>query len=233
MTTQNTQAIEKLLTVAGALAERQLGDFNHHLFIASANRQSEAATQEIAAAEHGIATAEAALAAARLARLVAVRRLSTTQVQLQQLSAMLDGARRQLWSVCSSPDSHLIVAAATSYGERAHSLWLVHEDMKRLRTALESADSEMARASEDLDVHKTALSLALQHQAAAAQAASAVGPLIPVGMPGGLFALEQAVTDAAHELTGTVGEEIAYSYVCTSDLPVWNDMLAAASGGEV
>jgi len=46
--------------------------------------------------------------------------------------------------------------------------------------------------------------------------------------PGGLFELELAVTDAVHELIGTTGEQCAYSYVETKELPVWQEMVAAA-----
>lgn len=225
MTTSNTQ---NLIIAARALASLQRSDFAHHLAVTNAEMDRTKASQEIVDAEFGVATAEAALAAAKLARLVSQRRLSTSQLAMQQLAPPLGAARCQLWSVCSSPDEQLIVAAAKTYGDRAHNFWLAHQEIDRARTALEDADARLARATDDLEIYNTALRLAKEAQAAASEAyQNAHQGIVYPHQPDGLFKLEDAVTQAAHELTGTVGESFAYSYAYTADLPVWQDMLAA------
>lgn len=224
MTTSNTQ---NLIIAARALAARQRSDFAHHLAVTSAEADRSTASQEIVDAEFGIANAEAALAAAKLARLVSQRRLSTCELAMQQLASPLEEARRQLWSVCSSPDDQLIVAAAKTYGGCAHNFWLSHQEIKRARTSLEDADFAITRATDDLEVYKTALRLAKEAQAAASEAfQNAHQGIVYPHEPDGLFKLEAAVTDAAYELAGIVGEGFAYSYVYTADLPVWKEMEA-------
>lgn len=229
MTTSNTGNTQNLIIAARALAARQRCDFAHHLAVTEAEQKREKASQEIVDAEFGVAKAESALSSARLAKLVAQRRLSTAQLQMQQVAAPLEQARRQLWSVCSSPDEQLIVAAAKTYGECAQNFWLAHEQIDRSRTALATAEASISRAEGDLQVYNTALRLAREAQAAASESFQAAhqGIVYP-HQPAGLFTLESEVVDAALALTGSTGMGFAYSYVDTNELPVWQEMEANA-----
>lgn len=225
-TSTNTQ---NLIIAARALASRQRADFDYHTAIRASEEQRVQASQEIADAEFNIAQSEAALSAAKLAKLTSQRRLSTAQLQVQAIATPLEQARRQLWSVCSSPDEQLIVAAAKTYGDCARNFWLASEESKRLRAEFDDAEARITRAADDLEVHKTALRLAqAAHAAAGEMFQSANQNLLFDYQPNGLFELEHAVVNAAHELTGTTGQGFAFSYVDTKDLPVWAEMEASA-----
>ena len=154
------------------------------------------------------------------------------QSQHRLLYGPLEAARLHLWSVCSSPDEQVIVDAAKGYGELHHSFWLMRQEVDRARAGIADADARIVRAIEDHVVYSTALRVAREAEAAARMALSRVHDneqlRTAVHEPGGLFELELAVTDAVHELIGTTGEQFAYSYVETKELPVWQEMVAAA-----
>jgi hypothetical protein len=222
-TNSNTQ---QLIFAARALAERQRADFDLHVAVVAADQDRDRASQEISEADFGIATAQAALAAAQAHKLVVQRRLSSAQLHVQQLAQPLTEARRKLWSICSSPDEQLIVAAAQFYGSVVHDFFLANEESKRLRADLDDTEARITRASDDLEVCTTARRLALESLAAAEQARTA-GDL--VRETEALFVLEQAVVDAACALTGTSCETYAFSFVETCDLSVWKELEAAST----
>lgn len=220
------ESTANLLHAARALAACQRNDVVVHLAITNARQQGAEASQSIADAEFGLATAQAALSAARLDKLVKARRLSAAQLQHQQIAGNVETARRQLWSVCSSPDDQLIIAAAKTYGDVAHSFWLASREARRIRVELDEIEARITRAADDCEVYQVALTqAAARHAEAQAAEVNAHAGTVFSHQPSGLHELERAVTDAAHALTGTLGEQFAYSYVPTAELPVWPQLL--------
>ncbi len=230
MNTSNFSNTETLIVAARALAARQQQDLHFHVAIADAELQCSQTSGEVEQAEMALATAEAALAEARLAKLVAQRRLSTVQLQLQQVAPLVEAARQKLWGVCSSPDETVIVAAALAYGKQTHILWLAQRETAHAQTALDQAETSIARTEAEVQSCKAALRQCREAHIAASQAFQGAHENAVAINPGfDLFDLERAVADAAHELTGTLGERCAYSYVETKDLPVWQSLLDAAA----
>lgn len=229
MTTENSGKIQTLIIAARALAAHQRDEFNSHCAIVAAEQLQLTTSEQVAEAELAFTSAEAALASARLNKLVAQRRLSTVQLQLQQVAGSLAQARQHLWSVCSSDDEEFIVAAAVTYGDRTHSFWLIHQELAAARAALDQAEEGIASGVQHVDSCAAALNKARSANSAAGEAlfSAQQSACHPASL--GLFGLERAVADAAHALTGTTEEQFAYSYVNTQDLPVWKAMSDAAA----
>lgn len=218
----------KLIAAARALASHQRDEFAQHQALAALEQKRASAQRSIDDAEFNLATAQSALASARVKKLSLQRRLSSAQLAVQQLYEPLELSRRQLWSVCSDPDEQLIVASAKTYGECSRNYFLARAECEKSRSDLDETEAQIASASKDCEEHKAAVARAkvafLAIDDGFGKSRKGSRPVAP-----SLFDLERAVSDAAHELTGTDAEKLAYSFIETIDLPVWAKMQAEAS----
>lgn len=220
MTTQHDDPkTEKLLAAALALREYQLSFIRASQAIAVVELKKKGLEAVLSDAEFELAEADALYANTRLKVLRLIREKRRLEIIQTMQYPHAPAARTELWRLCATGSPEEIIAAANHYSATTSAYWEAVQPKNKAEQELNDAHEALAAAS-------TARKAAVQKRGKAKAAVQAVEaeliaalrarPLESVDM----FALEQAVTNAALEMNGTSDREFSYSYENTADLGI-------------
>ncbi len=204
-TEPKTQLEQNLLKAARALGAHQIDELR-----AIKNKNHSAVLLE--EAEFELAEADVVYSAAKISLHTSTRRQQSLKDENQAKSQNTEQTRQHLWTVSSSPDDAVIIAAAHQYGEAVRDYWTHRQEREqsfRTHARAQEALKVAAEAHQAAELKRSQAKAEAEHYAALALKLSVLGN-----------ALEGSVTDAANALTDTLEMRCAYSYVNTADLPI-------------
>jgi hypothetical protein len=220
-TEDKTQLEQNLLVAARALGEHQFKEIRYARQTAALKDCATRAAVSLQEAEFALAEADAVHATAKLRLLQLARQVQALKDSNLKLYCPTDEARQHLWTISSSTDDQVIIAAAHQYGEAVRAYWTHRQECDRIESEHKSAQETLQIASE---ARKAAVQKRGKAKAEVDRVAEAERELPRSLFNGGrstaLFDLENAVTEAAYALTGTKGMGYAYSYEYSTDLPI-------------
>ncbi|MCA9801411.1 MAG: hypothetical protein KC777_05465 [Cyanobacteria bacterium HKST-UBA02] len=215
MTNETSHLEKNVIAAAAALAEAQIKNIRARARQAEVEADKSRLEDELEVAELELAEADLAFATTRVALLKALK-AKKERIPCDDCNAV--NARVELWAVAASGDPEAILLAARKYGEKAHAYFVDAREREALETSIADLREKLKSAGEE---RTAAVRKRGKLRAAIKALATELGELYGATVESiGFFDLEKALADAAHELTGTMDERFAYSYVYTPDLPI-------------
>ncbi|MGD9679615.1 MAG: hypothetical protein AB7W16_00410 [Candidatus Obscuribacterales bacterium] len=215
MTNETSHLEKKVIEAAAALAQAQIANIRARARQSQVESEKTRLEGELEVAELELAEADLAFATIRV-DLLRAEKSKKERTPCDDFNAV--SARVELWTVAASGDSEAILSAARKYGEKAHAYFVDARERQALDATIGSLKDRLKTAGEE----RTAAVRKRGKLRAAIEALNKeLGELYGATVEStAFFDLEKALADAAHELTGTMDERFAYSYVYTSDLPI-------------
>lgn len=215
MANETSHLEKKVIEAAAALAQAQIKNIRARARQAEAEADKSRLEDELEVAELELAEADLAFATTRVALLKALK-TKKDRVPCDDINA--EKARVELWAVAASGDPEAILIAARKYGEKAHAYFVDSRERQALDATIADLRERLKVAGEE---RTAAVRKRGKLRAAVETLNKELGELYDATVESiAFFDLEKALTDAAHELTGTMDERFAYSYVYTPDLPI-------------